>query len=76
MQPIVFIMLCLWAVYSSQRFMSFSIKAFANNTKHLFKLPEVNINITVPSLPMREPTTITLPKIYFDDLNQILMLFP
>ena len=73
MQPFVFIMLCLWAVYSSQRFIPFSIKAFANNTKHLFKLPQVNI--TVPSLPMREPT-ITLPKIYFDDLNQILILFP
>lgn len=73
MQPIVFIMLCLWAVYSNQRFMSFSIKAFANNTKHMFKVPQVNI--TIPSLPLREPT-ITLPKIYFDDLNHILMLFP
>jgi hypothetical protein len=53
--------------------MSFSIKAFANNTKHMFKVPQVNI--TIPSLPLREPT-ITLPKIYFDDLNHILMLFP
>ena len=73
MQPIVFIMLCLWAVYSNQRFMSFSIKAFANNTKHMFKVPQVNI--TIPSLPLREPT-ITLPKMYIDDFNHVLMLFP
>lgn len=74
MQSLVFIILCLWAVYSSQRFMQFSIKAFANNTSHnIFKLPMVNI--TIPSFQLREPT-ITLPKIYVDDMHQIIMLFP
>jgi hypothetical protein len=70
MQPIVFVILCLWAVYSSQRFMQFSIKAFANTTR--LEIPKVNI--TLPALPF-EPT-ITLPRIYLDDLHEIIMLFP
>jgi hypothetical protein len=73
MQPIVFVILCLWAVYSSQRFMQFSIKAFANTTRRIMlELPKVNI--TLPSLPF-EPI-ITLPRIYLDDVHEIIMLFP
>jgi hypothetical protein len=92
MQPIVFVILCLWALYSSQKFIPFSIKAFvreklssknksfshifrsftednADNTFRMFKPSPVNITI-----PLREPTII-FPKIYFDDINQIIMLF-
>ena len=72
MQLILAIILCFWAVYSSQRFIPFSIRSF-NNHKNRIVLELPNKNMTL-NITFREPT-ITLPKIYLDDMHQVIMIF-
>lgn len=71
MQVIVLLVLCMWAVYSSQRLLPFSIKAFNNQWRRIIEMPNGNISMNIT---FREPT-ITLPKIYFDDMHQVIMIF-
>lgn len=76
MPLILAIILCFWAVYSSQRFIPFSIKSFNNHKNRIvLELPNKNmtVNMTV-NITFREPT-ITLPKIYLDDMHQVIMIF-
>lgn len=76
MQLIVFIVLCFWAVYTSQRFIPFSIKLFNNHKKQIvLEIPNKNmtLNMTV-NIKVKEPT-ITLPKIYLDDMHLVIMIF-
>ena len=122
MQPLLFIILCLWVVYSSQRFLPFSIKIVTNdNNRILIELPRRNISINLIFPSMKVPTIslfrkpmaesswlfpvvrrnsternlsdiglitlsriyseesstdfITLPKIYIDDMHQVIMMF-
>lgn len=72
MPLILAIILCFWAVYSSQRFIPFSIRSF-NNHKNRIVLELPNKNMTL-NITFREPT-ITLPKIYLDDMHQVIMIF-
>jgi len=72
MPLILAIILCVWAVYSSQRFIPFYIKSFNNPKKRIIlELPKQNMTLNIT---FREPT-ITFPKIYLDDAHQIIMLF-
>ena len=75
MPLILAIILCFWAVYSSQRLIPFSIQTFNNPKKIVLELPKKNVtvNMTV-NITFREPT-ITLPKIYLDDMHQVIMIF-
>ena len=73
MPLILAIILCFWAVYSSQRFIPFSMKSFNNNHKKHIVLELPNKNMTL-NITFKEPT-ITLPKIYLDDVHQVIMLF-
>jgi len=72
MQTLALLILCMLAVYSSQLFMKFSIKALQNKSRRiLLELPRHNItlNITI-QIP-----TIELPNIYLYDEHQVIMLF-
>jgi hypothetical protein len=72
MQLIVLIVLCFWAVYTSQRFIPFSIKLFNNDKKQIvLEFPKKNITLNIT---FREPA-ITLPKFYLDDMHQVIMMF-
>ena len=72
MQAIVLLVLCMWAVYSSQRLLPFSIKSFNNQVRRIMiEMPNSNISMNIT---FREPT-ITLPKIYLDDMHQVIMIF-
>jgi len=71
MPLILAIILCFWAVYSSQRLIPFSIKSFNNPKKIVLELPKKNITLDIT---FKEPN-ITLPKLYLDDVHQIIMLF-
>ena len=72
MPLILAIILCFWAVYSSQRFIPFSIKSFnAPKQRIILELPNKNMTLNIT---FREPT-ITLPKIYLDDMHQVIMIF-
>jgi hypothetical protein len=66
------LLLFMLVVYSSCRFMKFSIKALQNkNRRILLEFPRHNITFNIT---FREPT-ITFPKVYVYDEHQVLMLF-
>lgn len=72
MQLIVLIVLCFWAVYTSHRFIPFSIKLFNNDKKQIvLEFPKKNMTLNIT---FREPA-ITLPKFYLDDMHQVIMMF-
>lgn len=72
MQLLVFIIVCMWIIYSSQMFMFSPIKVFVNNMQKMVELPTANI--TTPRFSSQD--LIKIPKLYFDDVHQIIMLFP
>lgn len=72
MQLILAIILCFWAVYTSQRLIPFYIKSF-NSPKQRIVLELPNKNMTL-NITFRE-STITFPKIYLDDMHQVIMIF-
>uniref|UniRef100_A0A6C0JYI5 Uncharacterized protein n=1 Tax=viral metagenome TaxID=1070528 RepID=A0A6C0JYI5_9ZZZZ len=72
MQLILFIILWVLSVYSYQKFRPFSIQTFNKNGRRML-LELKNKNITL-NITFKDPN-ITLPKIYLDDVNQIILLF-